>query len=234
MKKLFVFIAVLAFLIPVQKVHSQVLSEKAKRKFTVGADVFTDLWQVTNQAPYIPSRFDTRTINQGATAFFMYNFLFGESLSAFSLGLAIRNHNLYSNSIVENIKADTIMYTLVSDYLSGEGNYRRSKINTVYLDLPIEVKIRTEKGFKLVIGFKVGYLIDSKQKYVGDRPGDLQGVKFKEKKVNRLEKWAYGATLRVGYKWISVYGYYQFSKMFQKSLGPEIYPVSLGITIAPF
>ena len=234
MKQLLIIIALIALLLPCQDATVQVLSEKAKKKFTVGADIFTDIWQYKNVAPYTPAGFDTRTINQGATAFFMYNFLFGESLSAFSMGLAIRNHNLYSNSLVEDIKADTIKYTLISDYLSGKGDYHRSKLNTVYLDLPIEIKYRTAGGFKLVVGFKVGYLIDSKQKYVGDRPDDYQGVKNKEKKINRLEKWAYGATLRVEYKWITVYGYYQFSKMFQKGLGPEVFPVSVGLTISPF
>ena len=234
MKRLLTFLVIAAMLIPALDTSAQVISEKAKRKFTVGADIFTDLWQVQNTSPYVPSTFDTRTVNQGAAAFFMYNFLFGESLSAFSVGLAIRNHNLYSNSIIEDIKADTIAYSLVADYLSGGGDYRRSKVNLTYLDLPLELKLRSQSGFKLVVGFKVGYLIDSKQKYVGDRPGDYKSVKEKEKKINRLEKWSYGVTLRVGYKWITVYSYYQFSKLFQQGVGPEIFPVSLGITIAPF
>ena len=228
MKRFLTIFALLAILLPATNVDAQVLSESAKRKFTVGVDVFTDIWIYTNEAPFFPAGFRIRTINQGANVFAMYNMQIGESLSSFSFGLAIRNHNLYSNSIIEDIKADTIKYDLIVP------TYKRSKINVTYLDLPVEFKFRTAKGFKLGVGLKVGYRIDNKQLYVGDRPEDNKSVKVKTKRINNLEDWSYGATLRVGYKWISVFGYYQFSKIFKKGLGPSVYPVSLGITITPF
>lgn len=228
MKKLLIIIAILAFTLPAANLQSQVLSESAKRKFTVGVDVFTDIWMYEIEEPFLPNGYSNRTINQGATAFMMYNLPLGESLSSFSIGLAIRNHNSYSNSVIPNIKADTIKYELI------EVDYRKSKLNLTYLDLPIEFKFRTEGGFKLGVGLKVGYLIDSKQKYKGDRPEDNHDVLVKSKKVNHLEKWSYGATLRIGYKWVSVFGYYQFNKIFETNRGPQMYPISVGITITPF
>lgn len=228
MKKLFIIIAILAFTLPAANLQSQVLSESAKKKFTVGVDFFTDIWMYEIEEPYLPSQYSNRTINQGATAFMMYNLQLGESLSAFSIGLAIRNHNSYSNSVIPNIKSDTIKFELI------DVDYRKSKLNLVYLDLPIEFKYRTEGGFKLGIGLKVGYLIDSKQKYKGDRPPDEHQVLVKSKKVNQLEKWSYGATLRIGYKWVSLFGYYQFNKIFVKGRGPDMYPISVGLTITPF
>lgn len=228
MKKFIAILAVLAVIIPATSVTAQVLSESAKRKFTVGVDVFTDIWIYTNEAPYYPPGFRIRTINQGANVFAMYNMQLGESLSSFSIGLAIRNHNLYSNSVINDIKADTIVFDII------EPTYKRSKVNVTYLDLPVEFKFRTAKGFKLGVGLKVGYRIDSKQLYVGDRPEDNKGVKIKTKKINQLEDWSYGATLRIGYKWVSVFTYYQFSKLFTKGFGPAVYPVSVGITITPF
>ena len=247
MKHLFVIIALIAFMIPAMDADAQVLSENTKRKFTVGADIFTDIWQYELDPLYMPAKFSPRTINQGATVFFMYNMQLGESLSVLSAGLAIRNQNMYTNSVIINIKSDTIVYNLIED-LPTPGrekplDYNRSKINMTYLDLPIEFKYRNKGGFKLGVGFKVGYLIDSKQKYVGEWPVSFnftnQDVKFnkvkdKSKGINQLEKWAYGVTLRVGYKWISLYGYYQFSKIFEAGRGPSVYPISVGLTITPF
>ena len=247
MKKILILIATLAFLLPSTDVESQVLSEKAKKKFTVGVDVFTDIWQYKIEDPYMPVGYSNRTINQGATAFFMYNFPLGESLSVFSAGLAIRSHNSYSNSVIINIKSSQIEFNIIDDLPHPGRNiplaYERSKINLTYLDLPVEYKFRTEGGFKFGVGLKVGYLIDSKQKYVGEWPVDFNfdaedvqynAVHEKSKKINNLEKWSYGATVRIGYKFISAFGYYQFSNIFETRKGPEMFPISVGLTITPF
>ena len=98
MKKLTILITFLAIVATTFDARSQVLSESAKRKVTVGVDLFTDFWIYTDDPLYLPTDFNIRTINQGVTAFVMYNLQLGESLSSFSVGLAIRNHNQYSNS----------------------------------------------------------------------------------------------------------------------------------------
>ncbi len=247
MKKLFVIIALVAFLVPSRDADAQVLSESTKRKFSVGVDIFTDIWQYKVDGYFLPEGYRNRTINQGATAFFMYNMQLGESLSAFSFGLAIRSHNSYSNSVIINIKANDIVFNIIDDLPHPGRNiplaYKRSKINMTYLDLPVEFKFRTEGGFKLGVGFKVGYLIDSKQKYVGEWPVDFNfdeedvqynEVNEKSKNINQLEKWSYGVTLRIGYKFVSIFGYYQFSKLFESNRGPEMFPISVGLTITPF
>lgn len=216
--------------------YSQGLSESIKKKFTIGADVFTDIWIDT------PDNIDLRTINQGATVFGMFNYQLGkkDGLTTFSVGVAIRNHNMYSNSRIDDIKADTINFTPIPDNVT----YKRSKINLVYIDIPIEFKFKLENGFKAVVGFKVGWAINSKEKYVGDRYEEYYGnqydytnkigVKEKTKKIRQLEEFAYGPTLRLGYKFITVYGYYQISSIFKRNLGPDTMPISVGLTITPF
>lgn len=67
-----------------------------------------------------------------------------------------------------------------------------------------------------------------------DRYDEKIMVKEKTKTIRQLQKWSYGVTLRVGYKFVTVYAYYQISDIFEKGKGPEISPVSLGLTITPF
>jgi hypothetical protein len=222
MKKLVLLLIVSVFI--GQNSYSQGLSEAVKKKFTVGADFFTDIWQGA------PSDIDLRTIHQGATAFGMFNFQLGESLTSFSVGLGIRNHNMYSNSRIDDVKADTIHFTAIPDGVI----YRRSKINIVYLDLPVEFKVRFDNGFKVTVGFKAGWKIDSKEKYFGDRYDVRIGVKEKSKDIRQLEGFSYGPTLRIGYKFISLYSYYQISDVFKRNVGPELRPISVGLTITPF
>ena len=113
-------------------------------------------------------------------------------------------------------------------------NYKRSKINLVYLDFPAELRFRFDNKWKLGIGFKLGIVIDSKTKYVGDITAIGPRVHQKSKKISSLEKYTFGPTLRLGYKWFNVFAYYQPARVFQRDLGPEFYPLSVGITLAPF
>ncbi len=204
---------------------SQVISESAKRKVTVGVDVFTDIWQNKPDNMYI------RTINQGANVFAMYNFQLANGPSNFGIGLGISNHNLYSDSRIDNIKADTIVFTPIPDELAP----KRTKINLTYIDIPMELKIRFKNEMKLGVGFKIGYLINSKEKYIGDMSTAQQNrVTIKQKSISELQTYSYGFTLRFGYKSVNLFGYYQISQIFNRDRGPELYPISVGITLTPF
>ncbi len=214
---------ILVIFLFIGKSQSQIISEEAKRKVTIGADFITDIWQGQ------PADMDIRTINQGFNIFAMYNFQLAESNSTFSAGLGIDNHNMYSDTRIENINADTIKFVPITEV------YQKSKINLTYLSIPLEFKFRFNKGFKIGAGFKMRYLISSKDKYIGDIPNEPKGrTNVKRKKISGLEDWAYGFTLRLGYKSFNIFGYYQISNIFEKGRGPQMYPISVGITLTPF
>ena len=52
--------------------------------------------------------------------------------------------------------------------------------------------------------------------------------------VRNLESIRFGPTLRIGYDWFNISAYYSLSKFFVKDKGPEMYPISVGITFTPF
>ncbi len=203
---------------------SQVVGETTIKRFSVGTDIFTDIWM--NQ----PEGVKTRFLQQGASVFGMYNYQFGKSNISFAFGFGGTFHNYYSNSVIPDIKADSISFTPIPDSLS----YKKSKLGLTYLDIPFEFRLKTVKKFRFSLGFKVGILIDAKTKYKGDRASDHSLVNIKERPVTHLEKWRYGPTIRVGYDWFNLFAYYSLSNVFQKYKGPEMYPLSVGITLLPF
>ncbi len=219
MKKTVLFIAAMMLLGIVQ---AQVFTDKTSRKVTVGFDLFTDIWM--NQ----PNEMSTRTISQGFNVFATYNFSLGESPHTFSLGTGIRTHNLFSDNQIDDWQADTISFSLI------EHDYKRSKINLVYLDFPMEFRFRFDNKWKVGVGFKLGIEIDSKSKFIGQLEEGGSNVKIKIKDINQLEKYTFGPTLRLGYKWINIFGYYQIPAIFERDLGPELTPFSLGITISSY
>jgi hypothetical protein len=224
MKRNIFLIAFLLTIFSVQEINAQIISESAKRKVTVGVDFFTDIW--LNQ----PDKMETRTVNQGANVFMQYNFLLNETGTvSFGIGPGIMNHNLYSNSKIQDVKGDSIIFKPIIQ------NYRRSKVNVVYFYIPMDVKLRFKNDIKLTIGFNFGFTIDSKQKYFGDRPIDNIRVMEKQKKIEHLDKYTYGPTFRFGWKYITIYGSYQINGIFEKGYGTDnLNPISVGITLTPF
>ena len=201
--------------------YSQVVNESTKRKFSIGFDIFTDVWQNT------PDSLSLHTINRGVNTFGMYNYQFGSSKFSFAFGLGLCVHNMYGNALPGELNDSTI-FNKIPDSIS----YKKSKIAISYIDLPIEFRFKSKSKFRIAIGFKGGYLLNVHSKYKGDENGDK--VTIKSTNVKYLELFRYGPTFKIGYKWFNITGYYSLSKLFKKGRGPDMYPISVGISLMPF
>ena len=226
MKKFFILLfSIIAF-------HSfgQVVNEETKKLFTFGLDIFTDIWQ---DVP-LDKSIDPKTINPGVNIFGTYNFIFGKSNVSFSPGLGLGVHNMFNSSLV--FTDNTLTYFVpIKDTLPNV-SYKKSKFVVNYLDIPLEIRYKSKSEFRIAVGFKFGFLIMAHSKYKGDDyPNETTNlVIYKKKKIDYLENNRYGFTGRIGYKWLNLWGYYQLSTLFQEGKGPEMYPISIGITIIPF
>ena len=80
---------------------AQSIRETAIKRFSVGADIFTDIWM-----NHPPGDVGVRTINQGANVFGMYNYPLGESNFHFAFGIGMGFHNFYTKGPIEDIRAD--------------------------------------------------------------------------------------------------------------------------------
>lgn len=218
-----IIITIVLTIFSIYEMSAQVISESAKRKVTVGTDIYTDIWQ--NQ----PDKMSTRTINQGANVYLQYNFLLNDKGSvSFGVGPGISSHNLYSNSKIQDVKGDSILFKPILL------DYRRSKVNVVYFYIPMDIKFRFKNNIKLSVGFNFGFTIDSKQKYYGNREDGIR-VMEKEKKIEHLDKYTYGPTIRFGWNIINIYAAYQINGIIEKGYGTDnLNPISVGITLTPF
>jgi len=204
---------------------SQVVTEETKRQFTFGLDIFTDIWQD------VPQGIEPQTINPGVNIFGSYNYMFGTSNVSFSPGIGLGVHNLYSDSWLR-VNNEFAYFEPIPDSIS----FRKSKLTATYVDIPIELRYKSKGEFRVAVGFKFGFLIKAQTKYKGNNyiENTVDQVIIKTAHFNFVESTRYGFTGRIGYKWLNVWGYYQLSTMFTSGKGPEMYPISIGITVIPF
>lgn len=204
---------------------AQLIANKTDKRFTMGLDFFNDFQLAT------PDNWDARMFNQGFSCALTYNFPLGESKKhTVSIGVGYTGHNYFSYSRIVNPYADTLQFV---QYRDVDG-FRRYKVNCNYIDIPVELRFRIKDAWKIGVGFKAGILVMAKTKFVGNND---DGVLIREKYcyISNIERMAYSVTLRVGYKWVSVFAAMQLNPVFVVGHeGPTIRPLSVGFTFAPF
>jgi len=75
-------------------------------------------------------------------------------------------------------------------------------------------------GYRMASHTKIKYETDETEKL--KRSGDFA-----------LQNFKYGIMARTGYRWINIFAMYEFSNLFKKDMGPELTPLTFGITLLP-
>ena len=204
--------------------QAQLIYERTQGKVIIGADVFTDF---STGKKY--ENFDLRSINQGVSVYSMFNFKFDKTSHYASVGVGYTGHNFYIKDayLARPYDDETVFVTVPHDY-------KRSKINTNYVDIPVEFSFVMNDNFKITAGFKFGILVGGKSKYVGELIDDDKTLYLKANRITNLEKYVYSVTLRAAYKCVHLFVGYQFSDTFKNGVGPSIKPLSVGIGVRPF
>ena len=219
---------------------AQTVSESTIKKVSLGYDLYNSFW-IDMPTDINGTPVDSRLVNQGINIFVMYNHDLNDKGLSVAAGLGVSSENLFisSDHYVSNahpsVVTDVVGFKPLPEVLS----FSRNKMNFTYLDIPIELRFKTEKNLRFGLGFKFGILLDSKIAYKGDAFDDagnyLGYVEIsKDKKINQLEDYRFGVQLRAGYKWVQLFGYYSLNKVFIADKGPQMYPIHIGVTFMPF
>jgi len=136
------------------------------------------------------------------------------------------NINLYED---ENgvMQAETIDPTVI--------DYTKNKLNMAYLTIPLilELQIPLGKEKIYISGGMTGSLrlwSKQKQKYFE------KDVKMKNKVLDdfQLTPFRYGTTFRIGYGNVGLFANYELTSLFKENTGPELYPITVGVTLINF
>ena len=155
---------------------------------------------------------------------------------ALAAGVGISNENYFIDRKINRDASNSTVLTAFND------PFKRYKLSTTSIEIPVEVRFRIQperrNTFKINLGFKVGYMLGAKTKYVG--AGYNYGVytdkvKLKEYNIPGFNNLKYGVYMRLAYSRYGITAYYQLSEMFRQGRGPDGWnPISIGFTVAPF
>ncbi|WP_282038123.1 outer membrane beta-barrel protein [Saccharicrinis aurantiacus] len=110
----------------------------------------------------------------------------------------------------------------------------KNKIVSNYINIPLlleaQIPSSTNRSTAFIsAGVYGGFKIGSHTKTVTEGNN-----KSKSKENINLNPIQYGAMVQLGYKFIKLYATYNFSSLYEKNKGPELYPYSIGLTLVNF
>jgi len=138
------------------------------------------------------------------------------------LGLTYNDYRFSNPYTIKNVNGVTEPVVLDQVGLS------KSKLSTSFLTVPLILEFQIpvnghDKRFYFSGGVIGGLKIGSHTKV--KRSGD----KSKSHDDFNINPFRYGATARIGYKGINIFGTYYFSQFFKDGRGPEMFPFTIGI-----
>ncbi len=175
--------------------------------------------------------------------YYLYELPFGESSFSFNpgFGFGMETYRFQDEiTLTTTLNDFNTEITPLTTYIPEADSYKRSFFNATYLDIPFEFRWYADKSFKrksfkVAVGGKVGFRIDSKTKVV--YTDNDQTKKRKQKENFNIISPRYGAYARVGFGAISLYYYYSITEFFQNKRGPEetrARNMMVGISISGF
>jgi hypothetical protein len=138
------------------------------------------------------------------------------------LGLNMNDYRFSNPYTIENEDGYTVPVSLDENGLS------KTKLSTVFLTVPVllefqfpasQYKNRFFVSGGIIGGLKIGSHTKVKQDNV---------IKKNHDDFN-INQFRYGATVRIGYRDLSLFGTYYFTALFKQNRGPEMYPFTIGI-----
>ena len=179
--------------------------------------------------------------------YYQYDIKFGQSKFSFHPGIGIGTDRYSFDrplAIVKEKEKSGDKYVTSMDSLKNilpnASEFKNSKLLTTYLDIPLEFRFYTHpydipRSFKVGIGTRIGVKLSAHNKIKYSEGGST--IKWKKYQDFDLNTIRYGATVRIGIRWFSLFYYYSLSDLFKSEKGPEgtsTASQTFGLTISGF
>lgn len=156
------------------------------------------------------------------------------------LGAGIGSSNIFFDKMNFDLKAATTRLPIRN--VADTNHFNKYKLTTIYGEIPVELRYfsnpaNPNKSWKAALGVRIGTILRAHTKgknYVTKNGVSIYDNRFVEKEVSRrfLNGTKIALSGRIGYGILSLHATYQVSTVFKEGLGPEVRPLSIGLTIS--
>ncbi len=217
--------------------HKKKHKKKRFRPHYAGIELGLANYLTPDNSLTLPPEDSYMDLNTGRSYNFGINFIdVGVGLGTDKIGLVSGmgfeyiNYNFNGQNSIRKDPVTGVIGEYVPDYA---GNITKSKMTMWYLNVPLLIEFQIPAGRKRVnlsMGVLGGLKLCSRTKMKYTQSGS------KSKEVARgdynLYPFRWATTVRAGYGFMHLYATYYPTSLFKKDLGPELYPLNVGLFFA--
>jgi hypothetical protein len=200
-------------------------SKFSKDRFAI--DLLGNNWIYDKNGPGF-NGLQTKWYSRGINIYFYYDFRIKNSRVSIAPGIGYGSSNIYSrHKLVEDSVGSHF------EPLLNSGDYKVNKIALQYLEIPLELRIKTDPDkldqcWKFAVGFKAGFRVDAHTK-TKTTTGGVTKVDV-ERRFPDFSLFRMGPTIRIGYSSFNITAYYGILGVFKPGKGPKANEFSVGIS----
>jgi hypothetical protein len=186
-----------------------------------------------------PDSIKTKGLSRTFNMYFLFDFPFKTNPKfSVAIGPGIATDNMFFDETNVGIAANTS--SVVFDNVSDTNHFKKYKLTTAYLEAPVELRFTADpdnnkKSIKIAVGAKVGTLLTAVVKgkeLQNSADRTINNYTMKEKSKRFLNSNRLSLTGRVGYGPFSLFASYGITPVFKEGLGPQVKPLTIGLTIS--
>ncbi len=186
-----------------------------------------------------PDSINTSGFSKSFNVYFMFDFPFKTNPKlSIALGPGISSDHIIFKKTYVGIKDITQTLRFIDQ--SDTTHFKKTKLNTTYLEAPIEFRyvaqpLNSDKSFKFALGVKVGTMINAhtRNKDLENASGNtINAYTMKETSKRFFNTTRLVGTARMGIGHFTLYGSYQLTSLFKEGVAAEIRPFSIGLTLS--
>ena len=155
-----------------------------------------------------------------------------------AIGPGVAADNIFFDKTYVGIKDNTP--TVRFQNLQDTSHFKKYKLATAYLEAPVELRYRFNpnddaKSVKIALGAKIGTLVSAMVKgklYQNVNGATLIDYTDKEKSKKFFNNTRLSGTFRVGYGHFTAFASYAITQLFKEGAGPNIHPLTIGLTLS--
>lgn len=182
-------------------------------------------------------------LNQGKSVTVSINFLqYNIGLQRYknNLGLVVGSGITWYNYRTDSpyyFQKDPANNKTIGVPVPDEYDVSKNKITSTFINFPLLLEWQLPASndahrFFISAGPYAGFRLCGRTKMVYHENGSRH--KEHSKKDININPFQYGVMVRMGYRFIKLYGSYNFSILYTSNMGPELYPYTIGLTLLSF
>ncbi|MDZ4750719.1 MAG: outer membrane beta-barrel protein [Flavobacteriales bacterium] len=145
-------------------------------------------------------------------------------------GITYNSYGLKNNVTLVNVDDSTFA---VPDTLI---NFSKNKLRASYVNVPLMLEFNTSKDCDKNVHVAAGVIGGWRMGSITKQRFDVNDNEVRSRVKNdfNMTNFTLDATVRVGYRNLTLFATYGLTPLFEDDKGPEVYPVTVGIALVPF